>query len=75
MKLVKIVVSMGYIVDADNPVMIEDAKEALYEDLMNAVKYDELHNHIEVIDAPDAKEEDIPEFLLENQEDEEDWAE
>jgi hypothetical protein len=36
---------------------------------MCLVKHDELYDTITVIDAPDAKEEDIPEFLLE-QEDE-----
>jgi hypothetical protein len=31
---------------------------------MSLVKYNELYDAITVIDAPEAKEEDIPEFLL-----------
>jgi hypothetical protein len=50
--------------------MVSQAKEFVYEDIMSAVKYDEVFNYIEVVDAPDAKESDIPEFLLPQDEDE-----
>ena len=44
--------------------MTEHAKTCLYEDIMNLVKYNELYEAISVVSAPDGKEEDIPEFLL-----------
>ena len=52
-------------VSAEYDEMIQHAKTAFYEDVMNMVKYDELFDAIDIVDAPDAKEEDIPEFLLE----------
>ena len=73
MKLGKVKIEMEYVVDLDNEDMIEEAKNALYEDLMNAYKYDEIYNHIEVTEQDKTlKESDISEFLLEN---EEDWLE
>ena len=67
MRLGKIVFDMGYVVDLDNPEMIEHAQECIYEDIMNAVKYDEISSWMEIIDAPDANEGDIPEFLLDEE--------
>lgn len=70
-RLGKVVIDIGYVVDLDNEGMVGDAKDALYEDVMNAVKFNEVDCWIKVIDAPDAKEEDIPEFLANNEE--RDW--
>jgi hypothetical protein len=47
--------------------MVQHAKEAFYEDIMNMVKYDELFDAIDIVDATDATEADIPEFLLEEE--------
>jgi hypothetical protein len=52
-----------YVVDMDNRDMIGEAKECLYEDLMNAVKYDELGANIDVIEDKTVNEADIPDFL------------
>jgi hypothetical protein len=49
----------------DDESMQEHAKQCLYEDIMNLVKYDELYDAITLVDAPEAREEDIPEFLQE----------
>ena len=72
MRLMRVVVEMEYVVDADNEDMVEEAKSCLFDDLMNSVKYDELHHHIKVVEAPDATEDMIPDFLLETLEEEED---
>ena len=69
MKLGKVKIKMEYVVNLDNENMIKEAKNALYEDLMNAYKYDEIYNHIEVTEQDESlKECDIPEFLLEKDE-------
>jgi len=67
MKYKRLTLDLGYVVRAGDDQMIQHAKEAFYEDIMNAVKYDELFDWIDVVDAPDATEADIPEFLLEEE--------
>lgn len=69
MKLGKVKIELEYIVDLDNQDMVDQAKNALYEDLMNAAKYEELFDMIEVTDEDKTlKETDIPEFLREEDE-------
>lgn len=68
MKYKRLTLDLGYVVRAGDDQMIQHAKEAFYEDIMNAVKYDELFDWIDVVDAPGATEADIPEFLLETEE-------
>jgi hypothetical protein len=68
-KYQRLIIDLGYVVRSGDDEMIQHAKTSFYEDIMNAVKYDELFDMIDIVDAPDAKEEDIPEFLLEKQED------
>jgi hypothetical protein len=63
-KYQKVTLDLYYMVRDDDESMKEHAKTCLYEDIMNLVKYDELYEAITLVDAPDAKEEDIPEFLL-----------
>jgi len=66
MNLAKVCISHHYIVDLDNADMVEEAKNALYEDIMNSVKYNELFSHIDVITQEDSNkwaDTDIPEFL------------
>ena len=61
-------INLGYVVDLDNPEMVEYAKECLYEDIMQMVKYDKLSNLVEsceCVESPDLTEDDIPEFLVE----------
>jgi hypothetical protein len=67
MRMGKIVIDQGYAVDLDNPEMVTHAIDALYEDVMNSVKFDELQDWIKIIEDPSAKEEDIPGFLIENE--------
>lgn len=62
---VKVCVSFGYIVPADNQEAIEYAKRSLYEDLLNAYKYDEVYDLIDVEAAPDADASDVPDFINE----------
>lgn len=68
-RLGRVVFDLGYVVDLDNEEMVEDAKTCIAEDIMNAFKYGEVEQYIELRPEADAKEEDIPEFLLEFDED------
>ena len=67
MKLGRISLDLNYIVDMDNEEMVRHATEALYEDLMQGVKYGDLANWIRISEDKDAKEDMIPEFLLEKE--------
>jgi hypothetical protein len=64
-KMVKLVIDLGYVVPADNEEMIKEATNCFYEDLMNFVKYNELYDAIKIVEAPQSTAEDIPEFLRE----------
>jgi hypothetical protein len=64
-KYQKVTLDLYYIVRAGDDEMIQHAKDSLYEDIMSAYKNDELYDCIRVVDAPDASEEDVPEFLQE----------
>jgi len=50
--------------------MISTAVDALYEDVVNAVKHDEIDEWIDIVDT-DATEKDIPSFITELYDDEE----
>lgn len=54
----------SYVVDLDDPMMVEDAQLAVYEDVHNSVRFDEVEAWIEVKEDPNANPADIPEFLL-----------
>jgi hypothetical protein len=68
-KFKRVILDLGYVVRDGDEEMERHAMISIYEDIMCLVKHDEVYDAITVIDAPDAKEEDIPEFLLEEQED------
>lgn len=63
-RLGRVTYTVSYVVDLDNRDMVDEAKQCVFEDVMNAVKYDEVAHWIKVEDAPDADPSDIPEFLL-----------
>lgn len=63
------IVVYSYVVDLDNEEMVERAKTCAYEDIMNAVKYNEVGNLLSVEEASGLDPSDIPEFLK----DEEDY--
>lgn len=63
-KYARLVVDMGYVVDPENPEMVQEAQQCFYEDIMNAYKYGDLYNCIKTIDSPGSTQKDIPEFLL-----------
>jgi len=67
-RLGRIMIAHHYVVDLNNELMIQEAKNALFEDLMNAVKYDELGDWIDTQEDPNAREEEIAEFLTDDQE-------
>jgi hypothetical protein len=64
-KFKRVVLDLGYVVRDGDEEMERHAMTSLYEDIMCLAKHDELYDAITVVDAPDAKEEDIPDFLLE----------
>lgn len=66
MGMVKI--ELEYAVDLDDKDMVKAGIEAIYEDVMNAVKYDELENYIIVESNNNLDPELIPEFLLKDEE-------
>jgi hypothetical protein len=68
-KFKRVVLDLGYVVRDGDEEMERHAMISLYEDIMCLAKHDELYDAITVVDAPDAKEEDIPEFLLEEEKD------
>ena len=58
------VVLYGYVVNLNDKRMVKDAKDCLVEDILNAVKREEIEAFIEAVEDPSVKEEDIPDFLL-----------
>lgn len=63
-KLGRVYFELNYVVDLNDPGMVDHARTCLYEDIMSMLKYDEIYNCIGVREDETAKEEDIPEFLL-----------
>lgn len=65
-KLGRVYFRASYVVDLDDQDMVDEAKECVFEDVCNAVKFDEIADSI-VVGEPDPKltEAEIPEFLLE----------
>lgn len=61
-KVVRVQMGGSYVV-LNTKEGIREGRAALYEDIMNAAKYEELQDYIEVVIDPGAKEEDIPDFL------------
>lgn len=64
MRLGKVYISSEYVVDLDNESMVNDAKICISEDIVNAVKYNELESYIKVKEDAGLFEADIPEFLI-----------
>ena len=70
MRLGKVSYKIEYMVDLDNEEMVDHGKDCVYEDVMSAVKFEGVYDGIKIEPAPDACEGDIPEFLLDNDDDE-----
>lgn len=64
--------SLEYVVDLDNEEMVQHAMNALYDDIHYQVKYNSVHEWITAEEEAAFTEADIPEFLLETFEEEED---
>lgn len=62
-KLGRVYFNLSYVVDMNNQEMVEQAKEAIYEDIMSALKYNEIDSYIELKLDKKAKAKDIPDFL------------
>ena len=70
MKLGKVELSLSYVVDLENETMVDHAMIALYEDIISAVKYDKINHLINTYIDHNAIEDDIPEFLIDSNEEE-----
>jgi hypothetical protein len=64
MRLGRVTISVSYVIDLDDQNMVNHAKECVYEDVMNMVKYNEVAGWINTEEDPNASKEDIAEFLL-----------
>ena len=71
MRLGRVIVNMDYIVDLDDQAMVARAMRCLFNDLMQANEYDELSAWLTTIEDDNVTEGEIPEFLLDDCEDEE----
>ena len=54
----KVKFCISYVVDLDNQDMVSEAMQCVFEDVMNAVKYDEVAANIKVEPDPTATEHD-----------------
>lgn len=70
-RLGRVYFNIDYVVDLDNKEMVAEAKQCVFEDVMNAVKNDELVANIKVTVDPTADTNDIPEFLRDHDSDDE----
>ena len=64
MRMGRVQINMGYVVDLNDKDMVQEAIDCLYEDLMTAYKYNEVGANIRVVKDETATKSDIPEFLL-----------
>lgn len=69
MRLGKVKFRCEYVVDLDDLDMVSHAEEAIVEDVLNAVKFNEVNNWICLEKDKTAKQEDIPDFLKEQEKD------
>ena len=70
MRLGRVTIEHGYVVDLDNEEMVEQAICCVYEDLLQAYKSNEIEHWIGKEEAdrfnPAYSEDDIPDFLIED---------
>lgn len=70
--LARVIIDLGYVVDINDPDMIERARNCFYEDIMNMMKYNELGDAIELGELdPTLTVSDIPNFLMDEKDVEE----
>ena len=68
-RLGKVRFAIEYVVDLDDDAMVDEATDCIAEDIMNAVKHNEVDAYIKITDPdPSLKESDIPSFLTETDE-------
>ena len=72
MKLGRVTIDLGYVVDMDNDEMVDRAKQNLYDDIRTLDNNDELSAWIGVHEDNTLTENDIPEYLTSDKEDDKD---
>lgn len=68
-KYSKLVIDLGYVVDPEDSDMVQEAYACFYEDIRSAYKYGDIYDHIKIVDSPSSTRKDIPQFLLEKDDD------
>ena len=68
MRMGKICIPTHYAVDLDDERMVSEAKECMIEDMLNAVKSNELSSWVQIEEDSSLSEGDIPEFLKDEDE-------
>lgn len=63
MRLGRVYFSSSYVVDLDDKDMVSQAKDAVFDDVTNAIKFNEAGSWIKIEADPNAEPGDIPEFL------------
>ena len=63
MRLGRVMIHSGIIVDLDNERMVQDAQEAIVQDVMNMVKYGEEHAHVSFVEDSSLEVGEIPEHI------------
>ena len=71
-KFLRVCLTPSYIVPAHEHKIIEEAKTCLLEDVYNAVKMDEIAAWVDTKPALFASEKDLPSWLVEDDDDEDD---
>lgn len=75
MRLGKVYIPTHYVVDLDDDHMLLEATDCMLEDIMNAVKYNEIADWISNIEDSNLSEADIQEFLKDDDEPEDECVE
>jgi DNA-directed RNA polymerase subunit RPC12/RpoP len=75
MRMGKVYISTEYVVDLDDESMVAEAKIAMIEDLESSIKFDELSAWVKVKEDSNLSKSDIPEFLKDEDEPEDECVE
>jgi len=67
-RLGKVYIPTKYVVDLDNESMVDEARECMIEDIMSAIKHDEMPYWVDIAEDNSLSESDIPDFLKHEEE-------
>lgn len=61
----RLVIDLGYVVDLNNQDMINESRSCFMEDIHSLQKYEELSDHIKLIEDNNVTDSDIPDHIKE----------